>query len=196
MRSLIFFRRSRDEGRRRADAQGVPREWRWSMQGRLAELDMQNGALARHRGAVPRHAWASTLATAMSATSAARIRMDYTIIGAEANLALRACSRLPNRAASSLSYETFALVSDVITSHALAPITMKGISREVIPYAVDSIVGSSGEKGDVVIERHAWLWGFFHLDPSIVKSADTERIRSVLLRALLSLDKRQTKPVT
>src|SRR5260370_38480307 len=88
-----------------------------------------------------------------------------------------------------ISYETFALVSDVITSHALPPITMKGISREVIPYSVDSIIDTSADKGDVVIERMPGL--DFYLDPSLVKSAETERIRPALLGALQSLQNRQ-----
>jgi hypothetical protein len=69
---------------------------------------------------------------------------------------------------------------------------MKGISREVIPYSVDSMIDTSVDRGDVVMERMPGL--DFYLDPSIVKSADTERIRSVLLGALSSLDKHQVKP--
>jgi class 3 adenylate cyclase len=118
-------------------------------------------------------------------------RMDYTIIGAEANLAARLQS-IAEPGGIVISYETFALVSDVITSHALPPITMKGISREVIPYSVDSMIDTSADRGDVVMERMPGL--DFYLDPSIVKSADTERIRSVLLGALSSLDKHQVKP--
>jgi adenylate cyclase len=70
---------------------------------------------------------------------------------------------------------------------------MKGISREVIPYSVDSMIDASADKGDVVIERMPGL--DFYLDPSIVKSTDTERIRSVLLNALSSLDKHPPRPV-
>jgi adenylate cyclase len=67
---------------------------------------------------------------------------------------------------------------------------MKGISREVVPYSVDSIVDGSTEKGGVVIERMPGL--DFYLDPSIVKSSDAERIRSVLKQALVSPDKSNT----
>jgi hypothetical protein len=112
--------------------------------------------------------------------------MDYTIIGAEANLAARLQS-IAEPGGIVISYETFALVSDVITAHALPPITMKGISREVVPYSVDSIVDGSAEKGGVVIERMPGL--DFYLDPSVVKSSDAERIRSVLKQALASLEK-------
>ena len=105
---------------------------------------------------------------------------------------LRAYNLSPNPGGIVISYETFALVSDVITSHALPPITMKGISREVIPYSVDSMIDTETDKGVVVIERMPGL--DLYLDPSIVKSADAERIRSVLLGALSSLDRHQAKP--
>jgi class 3 adenylate cyclase len=59
-------------------------------------------------------------------------RMDYTIIGAEANLAARLQS-IAEPGHIVISYETYALVRDMVVAHALPPITMKGISREVIP---------------------------------------------------------------
>jgi class 3 adenylate cyclase len=53
-------------------------------------------------------------------------RMDYTIIGAEANLAARLQSAAePGRIV--LSYETYALVRDRVSAHALDEIRMKGI---------------------------------------------------------------------
>ena len=64
---------------------------------------------------------------------------------------------------------------------------MKGISREVVPYSVDSIVDESTENSGVIIERMPGL--DFYLDASIVKSSDAERIRSVLKDALASLEK-------
>src|SRR5436853_2425680 len=62
-------------------------------------------------------------------------RMDYTIIGAEANLAARLQS-IAQPGQIVVSYETYALVRDIVDAQALPPITMKGISREVIPYAI------------------------------------------------------------
>jgi hypothetical protein len=112
--------------------------------------------------------------------------MDYTIIGAEANLAAR-LQAIAEPGGIVISYETFALVSDIVTAHALPPITMKGISREVVPYSVDAIVDASTEKSGVVMERMPGL--DFYLDPSIVKSSDAERVRSVLKNALASLEK-------
>ena len=65
-------------------------------------------------------------------------RMDYTIIGAEANLAARLQS-IAEPGHIVVSYETYALVRDIVVAQALPPITMKGISREVVPYAVKGI---------------------------------------------------------
>ena len=58
-------------------------------------------------------------------------RMDYTIIGAEANLAARLQS-IAEPGHIVISYETYALVRDILVAHALPPITMKGISREIV----------------------------------------------------------------
>ena len=63
-------------------------------------------------------------------------RMDYTIIGAEANLAARLES-IAQPGGIVVSYETYALVRDHFRARALEPITLKGISREVVPYSID-----------------------------------------------------------
>src|SRR5581483_11141771 len=56
-------------------------------------------------------------------------RMEYTIIGAEANLAARLQS-IAEPGQIVISYETYALVREIIDAHALPPITMKGIWHE------------------------------------------------------------------
>ena len=117
-------------------------------------------------------------------------RMDYTIIGAEANLAARLQS-IAEPGSIVISYETFALVSDVITAHPLPAITMKGISREVIPYSVDNLLDDTA-KGDVIVERVKGL--DFYLDPSLVDPQGVDRIRSILSDALAMLDKTRAKP--
>ncbi len=63
-------------------------------------------------------------------------RMDYTIIGAEANLAARLQS-IAEPGHIVISYETYALVRGMTVAHTLPAITMKGISRQVVPYAVE-----------------------------------------------------------
>src|SRR6476660_1268898 len=184
---LIFFGDPETKGDR-ADAQACLR-MAWNMQRRLVELNAKWRAQGIEQPFKARIGINSGYCNVGNFGSADR--MDYKIIGAEANLAARLQS-IAQPGGIVISYETFALVSDVITSHALPPITMKGISREVIPYSVDSMIDTSAHRGDVVMERMPGL--DFYLDPSIVKSADTERIRSVLLGALSSLDKHQVKP--
>jgi class 3 adenylate cyclase len=181
---LIFFGDPETKGDR-ADAQACLR-MAWNMQRRLVELNAKWRAAGIEQPFKSRIGINSGYCNVGNFGSADR--MDYTIIGAEANLAARLQS-IAEPGGIVISYETFALVSDVITAHALPPITMKGISREVAPYSVDSIVDEPGEKGGVVIERMPGL--DIYLDPSIVKSADAERIRSVLKGALASLDNRQ-----
>ena len=113
-------------------------------------------------------------------------RMDYTIIGAEANLAARLQSIAePGRIV--MSYETYALTRDMVEAHALPPITMKGISREVIPYMVDGVIDASGRKVEVFREHMTGL--DFYLDPSMVAAGRAEHIRTLLQNALKALEK-------
>jgi adenylate cyclase len=79
----------------------------------------------------------------------------------------------------------------VISAHPLPAITMKGISREVIPYSVDDVLDDTA-KGDVIVERVKGL--DFYLDPSLVDPQGVDRIRSILSDALAKLDKTQAKP--
>ena len=80
-------------------------------------------------------------------------RMDYTIIGAEANLAARLQS-IAEPGQIVISYETYALVRDILVAQALPPITMKGISREVVPYAVKGILDAARRKGRDIQRTH------------------------------------------
>jgi adenylate cyclase len=113
-------------------------------------------------------------------------RMDYTIIGAEANLA----ARLQSVAAPGhivVSYETYELVRDIVVAQALSPITMKGISREVIPYAVSGVLDPSGQTVQVFSEHQTGL--DFYLNANMIDAESAGRIRQVLQDALKALDK-------
>jgi class 3 adenylate cyclase len=66
-------------------------------------------------------------------------RINYTIIGAEANLAARLQS-IAQPGHIVVSDETYAFIRDMVVAQALAPITMKGISREVIPYVINEVL--------------------------------------------------------
>jgi class 3 adenylate cyclase len=82
--------------------------------------------------------------------------MDYTIIGAEANLAARLES-IAEPGGIVLSYETYAHVRDIVEAEPSEPVSFKGIAREIIPYhikvqapAADLAEALPGEEGDML----------------------------------------------
>ena len=117
-------------------------------------------------------------------------RMDYTIIGAEANLAARLQS-IAEPGGIVMSYETYALVREIVRAHPLEPITMKGISREVVPYAVDGLVGEIEQRAHVISEQAQGVELFIDLD--VIDPAAAARTRKLLENALTALD-RKAKP--
>ena len=112
-------------------------------------------------------------------------RMDYTIIGAEANLAARLQS-IAEPGHIVISYETYALVREVVAAHPLPAISMKGISREVIPYAVEGMLSAAGQKVQVFSEHMAGL--DFYLDTGAIDAPAAERIRATLRNAMAALE--------
>ena len=118
-------------------------------------------------------------------------RMDYTIIGAEANLAARLQS-IAEPGGIILSYETFALVSDLVRARALDPITLKGISRPIVPYAI-ARSDSDGEVEQMVITERTPGLDLF-LDTRVVDSSSAARIENALEGALAALKKNVAKP--
>jgi adenylate cyclase len=85
-----------------------------------------------------------------------------------------------------ISYETYAFVRDIVVAQALAPITMKGISREVIPYAVSGIL-DPGNKGIRVFSEH--LTGAdFYLNANMIEASDAMHLRKILQDALKALE--------
>lgn len=84
-------------------------------------------------------------------------RMDYTIIGAEANLAARLES-IAEPGGIVMSYETYAHARDIVEATPGEPVRMKGIARQVVPYHIKSVVPdappasvSAVEDGDVLM---------------------------------------------
>ncbi|HXW72852.1 MAG TPA: adenylate/guanylate cyclase domain-containing protein [Methylocella sp.] len=112
-------------------------------------------------------------------------RMDYTIIGAEANLAARLQS-IAKPGHIILSYETFALVRDIVTAHPLPPIAMKGISREIVPYEVEATFDNLGRQTRRFSEHMRGLDLYF--DPAAVEPSASANVRLLLQRAMASLD--------
>ncbi len=78
-------------------------------------------------------------------------RMDYTIIGAEANVAARLES-IAKPGGVVMSYETYALVQDHVNARPTEPITLKGISHQIIPYVVDPESLTAEEPQNDVVE--------------------------------------------
>jgi adenylate cyclase len=118
-------------------------------------------------------------------------RMDYTIIGAEANLAAR-LQTIAEPGHIVISYETYALVRDILVARALPPITMKGISREVVPYAVEGMLDAQGQKVEVFSEHMTGL--DFYLDPAMVTVGSAHRIRALLQKAITALERYAAPP--
>ncbi|MFL6797239.1 MAG: adenylate/guanylate cyclase domain-containing protein [Xanthobacteraceae bacterium] len=118
-------------------------------------------------------------------------RMDYTIIGAEANLAARLQSiAQPGQVV--VSFETYALVRELVVARPLPAISMKGISREVIPYAVDGMLDASGGRVEIFSEHMAGL--DFYLDPGRIAEGTSAHVRKVLQQAIAALDRHQEVP--
>ena len=114
-------------------------------------------------------------------------RMDYTAIGAEVNLA----SRLQSIAEPGhivISYETYALVRDIVAARALPQISVKGISRMVVPYVVEGVLDEAGRKIEIFSEHMTGL--DFYLDPRAVDATALERIRVTLRNAIIALEER------
>ncbi|MXQ12847.1 adenylate/guanylate cyclase domain-containing protein [Microvirga makkahensis] len=112
-------------------------------------------------------------------------RMAYTIIGAEANLAAR-LQTIAEPGGICLSYETYALVRDMVRARPLEPIVMKGIKREVVPYAVEGLLGELAQRPQVIIEHVTGLDLFLDLDA--LNQSEIERARRRLAEALAALE--------
>ena len=112
-------------------------------------------------------------------------RMDYTIIGAEANLAAR-LQQAAEPGGIVLSYETYAHVRHLVEARPMEAIRMKGISRAVMPYAV--VVPT--EAAPVMPKVEAHVTGFdLSLDPARLDDAGRKAAREKLDQALRSLGK-------
>jgi class 3 adenylate cyclase len=113
-------------------------------------------------------------------------RMDYTIIGDEANLAARLQS-IADVESIVISYETYALVRDIVSVRALPPVSLKGIGRDVVPYLVEGLLDAAGEQVQVLSEHTPGLT--LYLDLNLVDANAAGPVRDVLRNALEALEK-------
>jgi len=117
-------------------------------------------------------------------------RMDYTIIGAEANLAARLQAIAePNGIA--LSYETYSIVRDLVRARPLPQITMKGISHPVVPYAVEGLLGELSQRARVISEHQTGIDLFVDLD--VIDRDVAARTLRLLNEALNAIDAKRTR---
>jgi class 3 adenylate cyclase len=118
-------------------------------------------------------------------------RMDYTIIGAEANLAARLQS-VAEPGQIILSYETYALVREAYVARSLTPIEMKGIGRPIVPYVIEGVRERSGQAAKLFSEHVPGL--DLYLDPSQLTDEAKARARTLLEAAVASLGQGPAKP--
>jgi adenylate cyclase len=111
-------------------------------------------------------------------------RMDYTIIGAEANLAARLQS-IAEPGEIVLSYETFMLVRDMVRARPLEPITLKGIAHPVVPYAVEGRIDGTRQAAQVISEHGTGLDLF--IDTSAIDASSAERVCRMLENVVAEL---------
>jgi adenylate cyclase len=95
-------------------------------------------------------------------------RMDYTAIGAEVNLAARLQS-IAEPGHIVISYDTYVLVRDIVAARALPQISVKGVSRTVVPYVVEGVLDEAGRKIEIFSEHTSistWIPGRLMPPPS------------------------------
>lgn len=112
-------------------------------------------------------------------------RMDYTILGAEVNLS----ARLQSIAAPGgivVSYETYALVRDMVAGRSLPEVSMKGIARVVVPYAIDGLLAIDGTTRQVFSEHSTGL--DMYLDLGRLDATAAISARAVLAKAISAID--------
>src|SRR5262249_50809674 len=116
-------------------------------------------------------------------------RMEYTIIGAEANLAARLQS-IAEPGQIVLSYETYALVREQVDARPLASIVIKGFDREIVPWVVEATRDEQGARLQRFSEHAAGR--AFSPHPAVVAPAAAPRIPQLLADAIAALDRRGT----
>jgi len=112
-------------------------------------------------------------------------RMDYTIIGGEVNLAAR-LEGVCEPDGVTMSNETYMLVRDHVSAEALDPIQVKGIARDVHPFAIRNIFDDTGRTQRFIRKEAEGMRYYFDLermDPKRRKRAakELQRIAGRLL---------------
>jgi hypothetical protein len=112
-------------------------------------------------------------------------RMDYTVIGAEVNVAAR-LQALAAPGQIVMSYETYALVREIVAARPLPPIPAAEVGRDVVPYAVDHWRDANGASNRTFDEHLVGL--DFYLDRRLLDRSSAGRVRELLQSAIAELD--------
>ena len=112
-------------------------------------------------------------------------RMDYTIIGGEVNLAARLEAQA-DPGGILMSYETYALVNDIIEAEERPPIVVKGIRRKVGTYAVVAEYASLDDQSRFISSQSEGLR--IQMDMDKLVSANRKQAIKELRKALKRLD--------
>jgi class 3 adenylate cyclase len=118
--------------------------------------------------------------------------MDYTVIGAEVNLAARLQS-IAEPGSIVMSYETYALVRGIIAARPLPPLSDAAIGREVVPYAFEHWRHAAGSGDDKRIFSEHMPGLDFYLDHDLLDSTTVVRARSLLESAIAGFEERASK---
>lgn len=111
-------------------------------------------------------------------------RMDYTIIGAEANLAAR-LEQIAEPGGIVVSYETYALVRNIVEGQPLEAVRMKGIARDVVPYAI--VVPDRENSGATVSDMETKGLSL-RLDVAHLNENEKAAAREILRKALMKVE--------
>jgi len=111
-------------------------------------------------------------------------RLDYTIIGAEANLAGRLQS-IAQPGEIIMSYETYVHVSDLFEATKLEPLRVKGISRDVIAYRLNQPEPDASAPDLTETDLPGLS---VKVDPAALDESEREKAKAVLRQALRDID--------
>lgn len=87
-----------------------------------------------------------------------------------------------------MSYETYALVRDMIVARALPPISEAAIGRGVAPYALEHWLDAEANYRRAFSEHTPGL--DFYLDPRLLGPPAAAYVRDLLQKALVGLERR------
>ncbi len=91
-----------------------------------------------------------------------------------------------------MSYETYALGEDRVRATPLVPITLKGISREVVPYAIEDIYDHGHTEAPRVLEEVGERYHLY-VDLAGLDTNESDEIEAALASALREVRNRRKR---